>query len=71
MLKKIGIIALFAITLNGCAYIQNSQNEHSAKCKRLKNLIIMNGATGDPREAQQQKATLSRLNKSYEDEKCS
>lgn len=77
MLKKSTITTLFSIalllgtSLSGCAYMQGRSDErHSAICSQLKNKILMNGATGDQREAQMQRSELANLNRTYRAEGC-
>lgn len=70
MIKNIGIIAFIAV-LSGCTYLQGTQSEnHKAMCGQLKNKIVMNGATANPRNAQIQRDDMRTLNKTYENEGC-
>lgn len=65
MLKNICMMLCLAM-LCSCF----THNEHQALCEQLKNRIVMNGATGNQRLAQQQRAELGTLDKSYRREGC-
>ena len=69
MRNHIGIV-LLAFLISACSSLQNTGREHHALCQQLKNRIVMNGATGDQMAAQEQRAELGNLNRTYLAEDC-
>ena len=70
MLKKVGII-LSIVALSSCSYLQGNQSDtHKALCGQIKNRMLMNGSTPNPRAARVQKADFGNLAKTYRANGC-
>ncbi len=70
MLRNVILICI-SLILTSCSLVQNDKAANRrAICKQLNHDIIFNGLTTNPIRAQEERASLDKLNQEYHEQDC-
>ena len=64
-----GLISL-TLLLSACQLFQNTEDNHKARCKEMKNQMTFSGETANQSLAFQERSEQDKLSQSYHDEGC-